>query len=72
MFAVHFIEKDNVLLTQLLNHVPTEGEELRIKGRKAKVYSVKNVDELNIHVHVTLEVVNKSKFVVDNTKKKKR
>lgn len=72
MFAVHFIEKDNVLLTQLLNRVPTEGEELRIKGRKAKVSSVKNVDELNIHVHVTLEVVNKSKFVVDNTKKKKR
>jgi hypothetical protein len=72
MFAVHFIEKDNVLLTQLLNNVPTEGEELRIKGRKAKVFSVKNVDELNILVHVTLEVVNKSKFVVDNTKKKKR
>lgn len=72
MFAVHFIEKDNVLLTQLLNRVPTEGEELKIKGRKAKVSSVKNIDDLNIHVQVTIEVVNKSKFVVDNTKKKKR
>ncbi|NHC40657.1 hypothetical protein G6549_11810 [Bacillus sp. MM2020_1] len=72
MFAVHFIEKDNVLLTQLLNKLPTEGEELKIKGRKAKVSSVKKVDELNVHVLVTIEVVTKSKFVVDNSKKKKR
>jgi hypothetical protein len=72
MFAVHFIENNNVLLTQLLNRVPTEGEELKIKGRKAKVASVKDIDELNIHVLVTLEVVNKNKFVVDNSKKKKR
>lgn len=72
MFAVHFIENNNVLLTQLLKNVPTEGEELKIKGRKAKVASVKNIDELNIHVLVTLEVVKKSKFVVDNSKKKKR
>ncbi|SMQ77422.1 hypothetical protein SAMN05444673_2746 [Bacillus sp. OV166] len=72
MFAVHFIEKNNVLLTQLLNRVPTEGEELKIKGRKAKVASVKNIDDLNIHVQVTIEVVNKNKLVVDNSKKKKR
>ena len=72
MFAVHFIEKNNVLLTQLLNKLPTEGEELKIKGRKAKVISVKKVDELNVHVLVTIEVVTKSKFVVDNSKKKKR
>ncbi|PGY08353.1 hypothetical protein [Bacillus sp. AFS031507] len=72
MFAVHFIEKNNVLLTQLLNRVPTEGDELKIKGRKAKVESVKNIDDLNIHVQVTIEVVNKNKLVVDNSKKKKR
>ena len=72
MYAVHFIENNNVLLTQLLQRVPTEGEELKIKGRKAKVSSVKNVDELHVHVHVTLEVVKVSKFVVDNSKKKKR
>jgi hypothetical protein len=72
MFAVHFIEKNNVLLTQLLNRVPAEGEELKIKGHKAKVASIKNIDELNIHVLVTLEVVNKKNLVVDNSKKKKR
>jgi hypothetical protein len=73
MFAVHFIENNNVLLTQLLRNVPAEGEELKIKGKKAKVASVKAIDDLNIHVLVTIEkVVNKSKFVVDNSKKKKR
>ncbi|PFP25885.1 hypothetical protein COJ96_19200 [Bacillus sp. AFS073361] len=72
MYAVHFIDNNNVLLTQLLQRVPTEGEELKIKGRKATVSSVKNVDELHVHVQVTLEVVKKSKFVVDNSKKKKR
>jgi hypothetical protein len=73
MFAVHFIENNNVLLTQLLRNVPAEGEELKIKGRKAKVASVKPIDDLNIHVLVTIEKVeNKSKFVVDNSKKKKR
>jgi hypothetical protein len=74
MFAVHFIENNTVLLTQLLNRVPAEGEELKIKGRKAKVSSVKDIDELNIHVQVIIEVVNvnKNKLVVDNSKKKKR
>lgn len=74
MFAVHFIENNTVLLTQLLNRVPAEGEELKIKGRKAKVSSVKDIDELNVHVQVIIEVVNvnKNKLVVDNSKKKKR
>ncbi len=72
MFAVHFIENNNVLLTQLLNRVPTEGEEVKIKGRKAKVSGIKNIDEVNIHVLVTLEVVKKINLVVDNSKKKKK
>jgi hypothetical protein len=72
MFAVHFIENNNVVLTQLLQRVPAEGEELRIKGRKGKVSSVKTIDELNIHVQVIFEVVKKNNFIVDNSKKKKR
>ncbi|EKN66137.1 hypothetical protein BABA_17042 [Neobacillus bataviensis LMG 21833] len=72
MFAVHFFEKKNLLLSQLLNRVPTEGEDLKIKGRKAKVTSVTNVDEKIVHVQVVVETVTKSKFVVDNAKKKKK
>ncbi|MEH7121722.1 hypothetical protein V7122_12645 [Bacillus sp. JJ1532] len=72
MFAVHFFENKNKLLCQLLKRVPTEGEELHIKGRKGKIVSVKNVDEKNINVQIILETVKKNKPVVDNSKKKKR
>ncbi|MFZ7946181.1 MULTISPECIES: hypothetical protein [Bacillaceae] len=72
MFAVHFFEKKNLLLSQLLQRVPTEGEDLKIKGKKAKVSSVSSVDENVFHVQVVVETVKKSKFVVDNAKKKKR
>lgn len=72
MFAVHFLEKKNVLLTQLLKRVPSVGEELKIKGRKVKVSSVIQMDEKNIHVQVIVETVKKNKVAVDNSKKKKR
>ncbi|WNS76287.1 hypothetical protein RRV45_04575 [Bacillus sp. DTU_2020_1000418_1_SI_GHA_SEK_038] len=72
MFAVHFIENKNHLLCQLLNRVPLVNEELKIKGRKAKVSSVKSMDEKNIHVQVILEAVKKDKGVIDQSKKKKR
>ena len=73
MFAVHFLENKNLLLSQLLKRVPSVGEDLKIKGRKAKVSSVNRVDEKIFHVQVILESINKSKLVVvDNSKKKKR
>lgn len=72
MFAVHFFEKKNLLLSQLLKRVPSAGEDLKIKGRKGKVSSVNNIDEKIFHVQVILENVNKSKLIVDNSKKKKK
>lgn len=72
MFAVHFFEKKSLLLSQLLKRVPSVGEDLKIKGRKGKVSSVNNIDEKIFHVQVILENVNKSKLIVDNSKKKKK
>lgn len=72
MFAVYFYENKNLLLSQLLKRVPSLGEDLTIKGRKAKVSSVDSIDEKSVHVQVTLEKVNKSKLVVENPNKKKR
>ncbi|MEK3886194.1 hypothetical protein [Bacillus sp. FSL K6-3431] len=69
MFVVHFFENKNLSLIQLLHHVPSVGEDLRIKGHKGKVSNV-NRDERNIHVQVILENMNKNKVTVD--KKKKR
>jgi hypothetical protein len=72
MHVVYFFENRNLLLSQLLRQIPSEGEVVKIKGRKAKVSSVKNVDEKSVHVQVILETVNKNKVLVDDSKKKKR
>jgi predicted phosphatase len=71
MFAVYFFENKNLLLSQLLKRVPSEGEDLTIKGRKGKVSSVNIIDEKNIHVQVILENITKNKLLVDNSLKKK-
>ena len=74
MFVVHFFENRNELLNQLLGKVPSEGEDVVIKGRKGKVTSVSTIDDTHIHVHLFFEkpVINKNKLLVDNAKKKKR
>jgi hypothetical protein len=74
MFVVYFLENKNLLLTQLLQRVPSVGEDLKIKGRKGKVSSVTSVDEQKFQVQIVLEAVNKNKLAaaVDNSKKKKR
>ncbi len=72
MFVVYFFENKNLLLSQFLRRVPDLDEEIRIKGRKGKVSSVKNIDEKIVHAQVILEEVKKNNFIVDNSKKKKR
>ncbi len=72
MVAVHFIENNNVVLTQLANQVPTVNEDIKIKGRKGKVLSVKNIDQNVIHVQVQFEQLTKSKVSIVDNKKKKR
>ncbi|WP_066306882.1 hypothetical protein [Bacillus sp. FJAT-29814] len=71
MFAVHFFENKNALLTQLLKNVPAVGTDLKIKGRKAKVTAVKQIDDKHFHVLVTLESLKKNQPAVDPKKKKK-
>ncbi len=73
MFVVHFLENKNQLLSQLLKHVPSVGEDVVIKGRKGKVSSVTPIGEKQIQVQLFFEkVIVKGKPVVDNSKKKKR
>jgi hypothetical protein len=72
MFDVYFFENKNLLLSQLRKQVPSEGENLTIKGRKGKISSVTSINEKKIHVQVILESVNKNKVIEDNSKKKKR
>ncbi|CAM3659747.1 hypothetical protein GCM10009865_02750 [Aeromicrobium ponti] len=72
MFIVYYLDGKNILLNQLRKSVPSEGEEIKIKGRKGKVTSVQTIENHKVHVQVLLESVNKNKVVLDNSKKKKR
>ncbi|WP_409254235.1 hypothetical protein V1502_10185 [Bacillus sp. SCS-153A] len=71
MYIVYFYENRNLLLHQLRQSVPAEGEEFKIKGRKAKVESTQAMEGNKIVVQVSLEKVIK-KAAVDLSKKKKR
>lgn len=73
MYVVSYLENRIVLLTQLCRTLPSEGESIKIKGKKGKITTVSPLDEKHVHIHVTLETVNKNKLAaVDNSKKKKR
>lgn len=71
MFAVHFLEERNTLLTQLLKTIPAAGDDVKVKGRKGKVLEVSTVDEKNVQVFVKFESVSKGKLAVEESKKKK-
>ncbi|MGF2616119.1 hypothetical protein FZC84_10800 [Rossellomorea vietnamensis] len=70
MYIVYFYEERNLLLQQLRKGIPFEGEELKIKGRKAKVLKIE-INENKVHVYVLVEKVIK-KAASDTTKKKRK
>ena len=72
MYAVHYFEKKNLLLSQLLNQVPAQGAQIKIKGRKANILSVDEVAPNKYHVFVELEVIKKQAVVSALDKKKRR
>ena len=72
MFAIHFIEKNTSLLSQCLRRIPEVNENIKIKGRKAKVINVSQIEENKYHVFVDLEKIVKKETILVNDKKKKR
>jgi hypothetical protein len=73
MVAIHFLESNSIVLSQLLNHIPSVDENIKIKGRKGKVVSVKQIGESKFYVHVLFEQANKKKSLAkEDSKKKKR
>jgi len=73
MFAVHFMEKNIIVLTQVLRDIPSIDDDLKIKGRKGKVIGVQETEGNGFKVQVEFEkVVDKSKTSVKDLGKKKR
>jgi hypothetical protein len=72
MAVVHYIEERTIVLSQYLAQIPSIDENIKIKGRKGKVLSVKEVEENHFHVHVFLEPKLKNQPISKDAKKKKR
>lgn len=72
MFAVHFFEKNIIVLTQVLRDIPAVNDDLKIKGRKGKVIAVQETEENGIHVLVEFEKVIDKASIKDLGKKKRK
>ena len=73
MYVVHFMEKNIIVLTQVLRDIPAVDDDLKIKGRKGKVISVQETEENGVHVQVEFEkIADKNKVAIKDLGKKKR
>lgn len=71
MFVTHFYENKTSVLSQLLVKLPAAEEDIRIKGRKAKVVEVLQVADNNFHVKIIFEKIPKKQPVKELGKKKR-
>lgn len=69
---IRFFENNTFILSQLLKQIPSVNEDIKIKGRKGKVLSVKEIAENIIHVNVVFEKIVKKQPVAKDIQKKKR
>ncbi|AHN21677.1 hypothetical protein FCT18_07295 [Lysinibacillus sphaericus] len=72
MHVVHFYENKISVLNQLLIRIPTIDENIQIKGRKAKVVDVIQMNERQYHVIVLFEKISKKQPLTKDLGKKKR
>lgn len=72
MVVIHFSENKNVVLTQLLQKVPSLDDPVRIKGRKGKVINVQEMKENVYQVTVEFEKIVKKKPASFKDPKKKK
>lgn len=71
MFVTHYYENKTSVLSQLLVKLPTIEEDIRIKGRKAKVTEVLQIDVNQYHVKIIFEKIPKKQPLNDLGKKKR-
>lgn len=71
MFVTHFYENKTSVLSQLLVNLPTVEEDIKIKGRKAKVVQIVQIDNNNYHVSIIFEKIQKKQPVKEIGKKKR-
>ncbi|GAB0169178.1 hypothetical protein LSPCS325_26150 [Lysinibacillus sp. CTST325] len=71
MFVTHFYENKTSVLSQLLVNLPTVEENIKIKGRKAKVVQIVQIDDNNYQVSIIFEKIPKKQPLKEIGKKKR-
>ncbi|KOP80274.1 preprotein translocase subunit SecA [Lysinibacillus sp. FJAT-14745] len=71
MFVTHFYENKTSVLSQLLVNLPTVEENIKIKGRKAKVVQITQIDDHNYQISIIFEKIPKKQPLKDIGKKKR-
>ncbi|MDD1505195.1 MULTISPECIES: hypothetical protein [Lysinibacillus] len=71
MFVTHFYENKTSVLSQLLVNLPTVEENIKIKGRKAKVVQIVQIDDNNYQVSIIFEKIAKKQPLKEIGKKKR-
>ena len=72
MVVVHFFENKSIVLTQLRSDIPAVDENIKIKGRKGIIISVKKLEENTAHAQIVFEKVKQTQQIQRDSKKKKR
>lgn len=72
MVTIQYFEHNLLYFSQLAHHVPAVDHDIKIKGRKAKVIRVNEINENLIQVHIILEKINKKVLATKEIQKKKR
>lgn len=71
MYNVTFYENRTLFMSKLTTTIPSENENIQLKGRKGIVIRVEQIDEKNVHVHIALEKVIKKSAILEPNKKRK-
>jgi hypothetical protein len=71
MYGIHFYETNTLVLSQFLKSIPSVDENIKIKGRKGKVLSVKMVDENKYQVYVVFDPIIIKPLKANDNKKRK-
>ncbi len=71
MFVTHFYEGKTSVLSQLLVNLPAVEENIKIKGRKAKIIEVNQINNNNYQVRIVFEIIPKKQPIKELGKKKK-
>lgn len=72
MVTIQYFENNLLYFSQLVQQVPAVDHDIKIKGRKAKVIRVNEINENLVQVHIILEKINKKVLATKELQKKKR